>query len=296
MLGPHRFETATAGGEHMPSSKWIFIVLVVLSAAPASAAQMPPATIAFPGLYAPDLSPGDRELFGQQLAATLEGQGFTILDGTALAARDIEVPTDGCASPLPPLCGAGPGVDQVIVGAVLTTGEAGRLQVSIELVDARDRRSLWSGGFQAANAGEVSAGLMAIGTEHLPAASRRARIIDDRPRFLGLTQRAWGGTLSVSGVLMMTGAGVLLSESAKVQSRLANFGARQTTPIAARDALRMRDTYRAQQTAAVVLGAAGLTSFVAGILMMKDAPAKPVAVQFVPTQDAGMLVFSGVLP
>src|SRR5690606_12913356 len=111
-------------------------------------AQLPPATIALPGLFAPELEHADRELFGQQLAATLEGQGFTVLDAEALAARDIEVSPLGCASPLPPLCGAGPGVDQVIVGSIVST-EDGTLQVSIELVDARDRRLLWAGRFQA---------------------------------------------------------------------------------------------------------------------------------------------------
>jgi hypothetical protein len=279
----------------MSSTKWVVIALGILSATPAAAEQLPPATIALPGLFAPELDPADRELFGQQLAATLEGQGFTVLDAEALAARDIEVSPAGCASPLPPLCGAGAGVDQVIVGSIVST-EEGELRVSIEFVDARTRRQLWAGGFVADEAGQVSAGLQAIGTEHLPLASRRARLVDDRPRFLGLTQHAWGGTLMVSGLLMSVGSGLLFSEAAKIENRLDNHGARLHHRIYARDALRMRDTYRTEVAAGIVLGAAGVTSLVAGVLLQKDAPQKPVAVQFVPAHNAGMLVFSGVLP
>lgn len=273
--------------------KWPIVLVGLIGALPAGAAQLPPATIAFPGLFAPELDPADRVLYGQQLAATLEGQGFTVLDAEALSARDIEVSPHGCYSPLPPLCGAGPGVDQVLIGSIVPAEEEGALRVTIELVDGQDRRNLWAGGFQAENAGELTAGLQSIGTEHIPAASRRARLIDDRPRFIGLTQQGWGGALSVSGILMVTGSGVLLSEAAKLERRLANHGARHTLGLPTRDAMRMRDHYEAELTASIVLGAAGLTTAVVGLLLLKDAPQKPIAIQFVPSHQSGMLVFSG---
>ena len=259
--------------------------------APADAAgETPLPTLGVPGLQLEGGSDEDRALLDEQLAAALEGAGFSVRDGKALKAMGARVPDGGCASSAAPLCGEVAGVDQVVLGRVVRSAD-GSSWVELQLVKTGSRRQLWRGAFTAANDAELPAGFSLVAIEHLPAPARQGNI-PGPSRTLGLTRNQWGAGAFTAGTLLAVGSTTLFVVAERRRQDIRTV-VDVSRPLFARDVLRWQTEVPLMQgvgTAAAVLGVAGMV----GGFLLWNSPAEPaVSFSLTPTGDAGGLVFSG---
>lgn len=275
------------------SAAWM-ILAVGLAQAPAAettAASSGPAlpTIGVPGLQLEGGSEEDRVLLDQQLAAALEGAGFRVRDGEALAAMGARVPAEGCASAKAPLCGEVAGVDQVVLGRVVR-GKDGSSWVELQLVKTGTRSQIWRGSFTAASDGEIPAGFSVVALEHLPSVARAANA-PQQHRTMGLTRNQWGASIFTAGTLLIAGSLPFFAVAERQRVNIVDRGD-ITKPLYTRDVLRSQSEIPLLQGFGTSFAALGAAAAIGGFILW-NAPEPTVSVSIAPNGDAGAVVFSG---